>query len=299
MPVFLSSIMFPLSCSVSLHHYVPSLLQYFSPPLCSLSPAVFLSTIMFPLSCSVSLLHYVPSLLQCFSPPLCSLSPAVFLSTIMFPLSCSVSLHHYVPSLLQFFSPPLFSLSPAVFLSTIMFPLSCSFSLHHYVPSFLQCFSPPLCSLSPAVFLSTIMFPLSCSVSLLHCFSPPLCSPLSCSGPIPLSASSVHSEISTFSFQDKRREQKDFSIPGSTTIPRAVSYEDFRRHRDLMLSSGKKVESSAGGSSIRKAKSESDVAVVSLRKRVDVSDPLPTGLGISWYELCVESIIDPLPDGTC
>ena len=66
---------------------------------------------------------------------------------------------------------------------------------------------------------------------------------------------------------------------------RAASYEDFRRHRDFTLSSGKKAESSAGASSIRKAKSESDVTVVSLRKKLDVSDdPLPASVRV---ECCV------------
>ena len=38
-----------------------------------------------------------------------------------------------------------------------------------------------------------------------------------------------------------------------------------------MLNSSKKAESSTGGSSIRKAKSESDVAVLGLQKKVEVS----------------------------
>lgn len=55
-------------------------------------------------------------------------------------------------------------------------------------------------------------------------------------------------------------------------MPRATSYEDFLRHKDLTLSSSsKKMDSSAGGSSIRKAKSEPDVATHSLKKRLEVS----------------------------
>lgn len=70
------------------------------------------------------------------------------------------------------------------------------------------------------------------------------------------------------------KKQKDFSTSSSGPIPRALSYEDFLKHKDLTLSntlSSRKSESSAGGSFIRKAKSESDVAVSSLKKKVDVS----------------------------
>ncbi len=89
-----------------------------------------------------------------------------------------------------------------------------------------------------------------------------------CSGPLPSPAPSI---ASTSSLLEKQKEQRDFTLPGSTPIPRAKSYEDFLRHKDLTLSSSKKSESSTGGSYIRKAKSESDVAVHSLKKKIDVS----------------------------
>lgn len=70
--------------------------------------------------------------------------------------------------------------------------------------------------------------------------------------------------------------QKDFSLPETSNIPRAVSYEDFLKHKDLTLSSSKRSsggsdQSSTGGGSIRKTKSESDVAAHTLKKKIDVS----------------------------
>ena len=59
-----------------------------------------------------------------------------------------------------------------------------------------------------------------------------------------------------------------FSLPGSTPLPRAVSLEDFRKHRDATLDGRKSVDS---GSSMRKTKSESDVAIHSMKKKVEVS----------------------------
>ena len=66
----------------------------------------------------------------------------------------------------------------------------------------------------------------------------------------------------------KQQAQREFTVPGSAPIPRAVSYEDFRKNWDHRQSSKKSVDS---GSIIRKAKSDTDVAMQSLKKKVDVS----------------------------
>ena len=63
-------------------------------------------------------------------------------------------------------------------------------------------------------------------------------------------------------------ERQQSKKEASTPIPRAVSYEDFRKHRDFRLSSKRSVDST---SNIRKAKSDTDVAMQSLKKKVDVS----------------------------
>ena len=68
--------------------------------------------------------------------------------------------------------------------------------------------------------------------------------------------------------REKQQSKKEFTMSSSGPIPRAVSYEDFRKHRDHRLSSKRSVDST---SVIRKAKSESDVAMQSLKKKVDVS----------------------------
>ena len=52
-------------------------------------------------------------------------------------------------------------------------------------------------------------------------------------------------------------------------INRAVSYEDFKKHRDLQLSSRSLVGSDA--SSMRRTRSEGDVAIQSLKKKAEVS----------------------------
>ena len=51
-------------------------------------------------------------------------------------------------------------------------------------------------------------------------------------------------------------------------MPRALSYEDFRKHRDHELSSKKSTDSSSG---IRKVKSDTDITMHSLKKKVEVS----------------------------
>ena len=78
----------------------------------------------------------------------------------------------------------------------------------------------------------------------------------------------MNSTVSNASLQEKQQQQRDFVIPGSAPIPRAHSYDDFRKHRDLHLSSKRSTD---GSSNLRKAKSDTDVAVQSLKKKVDVS----------------------------
>ena len=67
--------------------------------------------------------------------------------------------------------------------------------------------------------------------------------------------------------QSKQRAQRDFTVPGSNPVPHALSYEDLRRDRDHQLSSKRSVDSFTG---LRKAKSDTDVALQSLRKKVEV-----------------------------
>lgn len=62
---------------------------------------------------------------------------------------------------------------------------------------------------------------------------------------------------------------------GNSAIPRSASYEDFRKHRDHQLSikkspGSKKSMDASSSSGIRKAKSESDIAMQSLKKKVEV-----------------------------
>ena len=60
-------------------------------------------------------------------------------------------------------------------------------------------------------------------------------------------------------------------MPGGTTgVPHAVSFEDLRRHRDHTLSSSKRSVDSFGGN-IRRTRSDTDVALQSLKKKVEVS----------------------------
>ena len=94
------------------------------------------------------------------------------------------------------------------------------------------------------------------------------CSPLS-TKLYSLLSNSLCLALRRFSNQTaKQRDQRDFVVPGSSPMPRAVSFEDFRKHRDLHLSSKRSVDSS---NNIQKAKSESDVAMLSLKKKVEVS----------------------------
>lgn len=76
--------------------------------------------------------------------------------------------------------------------------------------------------------------------------------------------------------QQKQQNQREFVVPGgNSSIPRSASYEDFRKHRDHQLSSkkspgSKKSMDASSSSGIRKAKSESDIAMQSLKKKVEV-----------------------------
>ena len=56
-------------------------------------------------------------------------------------------------------------------------------------------------------------------------------------------------------------------------LPRAVSLESFRKHMDATLSSRKSTKSTDSnfGGSLRKTKSDSDVAMITLKKKVEVS----------------------------
>ena len=96
--------------------------------------------------------------------------------------------------------------------------------------------------------------------------------------------------------QNKQRVQRDFTVPGGNPMPHAVSYEDLRRDRDHQLSSKRSVDSFTG---LRKAKSDSDMALLSLRKKVEVSFFLPPfsfcllALSLSW--LPFTSLLPSLP----
>jgi hypothetical protein len=69
--------------------------------------------------------------------------------------------------------------------------------------------------------------------------------------------------------QEKQRKQREFTVPGGSAIPHAVSFEDLRRHRDHHLSSSKRSVDSFGGN-IRRTRSDTDVALQSLKKKVEV-----------------------------
>lgn len=87
-------------------------------------------------------------------------------------------------------------------------------------------------------------------------------------GAIPSSAAAPFTPMSSLQRVHKDVVSTNIAEPA---IPRAASYEDFLRHKDLTLSTSgsKKAESSAGGSSIRKAKSDTDVAANTLRKKIE------------------------------
>ena len=72
----------------------------------------------------------------------------------------------------------------------------------------------------------------------------------------------------SLSLQEKQRRQREFTVPGSTAIPHAVSFEDLRRRRDTHLSSSKRSVDSFGN--IRRTRSDTDVALQSLKKKVEV-----------------------------
>ncbi len=57
-----------------------------------------------------------------------------------------------------------------------------------------------------------------------------------------------------------------------SSLPRASSLENFRKHMDATLSSRKSTKSTDShfGGSLRKAKSDSDVAMLTLKKKVEV-----------------------------
>lgn len=69
-----------------------------------------------------------------------------------------------------------------------------------------------------------------------------------------------------FCLQEKQRGR---TVPGSAALPPAVSFEDLRRHRDYQLSSKRSVDSFGN---MRRAKSDTDVALQSLKKKVEVSE---------------------------
>ena len=93
------------------------------------------------------------------------------------------------------------------------------------------------------------------------------------SGAIPSSTSSAAAPFTPMSSLQRVHKDVVSTNIAEPAIPRAASYEDFLRHKDLTLSTSgsKKAESSAGGSSIRKAKSDTDVAANTLRKKIEVS----------------------------
>ena len=73
--------------------------------------------------------------------------------------------------------------------------------------------------------------------------------------------------IAIFYWQEKQRRQKEFTVPGGAPMPHAVSFEDLRRHRDHHLSSKRSTDSFGN---IRRTRSDSDVAMQTLKKKVEV-----------------------------
>ena len=71
-------------------------------------------------------------------------------------------------------------------------------------------------------------------------------------------------------------------------LPRAVSLESFRKHMDATLSSRKSTKSTDSnfGGSLRKTKSDSDVAMITLKKKVEVS-PLCMLVCVCGGDACV------------
>lgn len=66
---------------------------------------------------------------------------------------------------------------------------------------------------------------------------------------------------------NKYQSRRDFALPGNTSVPRAVSYEDFRKHMDTTLS---KKSSDGSTFGMRKAKSDTDVAMQTMKKKIEV-----------------------------
>lgn len=87
--------------------------------------------------------------------------------------------------------------------------------------------------------------------------------------------------------QEKQRQQRDFTIPGSAPLPSAVSFEDLRRHRDHQLSSKRSMDSFGN---MRRAKSDTDVALQSLKKKVESLTVDNTKLKDSEKKLIKEKI---------
>ena len=86
----------------------------------------------------------------------------------------------------------------------------------------------------------------------------------------PYNAPSGH--IRHVCLQEKQRGQREFAVPGSAALPATVSFEDLRRHRDHQLSSKRSVDSFGN---MRRAKSDTDIALQSLKKKVEVRVPHP------------------------
>jgi hypothetical protein len=89
--------------------------------------------------------------------------------------------------------------------------------------------------------------------------------------------------------QEKQRKQREFTVPGGSAIPHAVSFEDLRRHRDHHLSSSKRSVDSFGGN-IRRTRSDTDVALQSLKKKVESLTVDNTKLRDSEKKLIKEKI---------
>ena len=92
----------------------------------------------------------------------------------------------------------------------------------------------------------------------------------------------------SISVQEKQRQQRDFTIPGSAPLPSAVSFEDLRRHRDHQLSSKRSMDSFGN---MRRAKSDTDVALQSLKKKVEVrSARAPVGFLPLSFPVLLQSL---------
>ena len=117
-------------------------------------------------------------------------------------------------------------------------------------------------------------------------FHHPPCKPDACDFQHTHSLSSLPPSLSPLSLlvKEKQKKQREFVVPGSSTIPHAVSFEDLRRHRDQHLSSSKRSVDSFGN--IRRTKSDSDVALQSLKKKVEVCT------AVCFDALCVGGLVE-------